>query len=732
MIHIIIPVYRGLAETRRCIESVLRTDNSQPHRITIIDDCSPDAELTDYLTTLSRNDRVQVLHNKQNLGFVATVNRGMELDPHADVILLNSDTEVTGDWLDRLHRCAYSATDIGTVTPFSNNATICSYPKFCHDNALPEGWDIAELDALFRQVNASKSVEIPTAVGFCMYIRRASLNAVGLFDVERFGKGYGEENDFCMRARKRGWRHLLCADTFVFHAGGVSFAETQNARKQVAQQVLNRLHPSYPYMVQQHIRKDPARPYRLMVDFMRLKARSRPVVLFVTHRRGGGTERHIQELATHLSDQAEVLALRPYLWKVIALEWTRYGERFRLYFHMDRDYPVLLNVLKLAGVTQIHFHHLFGHSPQIKNLPIDINTPFDFTVHDYFPICPRISLTSTDQRYCGEHGEQQCNSCLQAKPHTGTKNIRSWRAQYAALLGKAQRVFAPSEDTARRIRCYFNDAKIVYAPHLDITPTTCIPTPKALPLAPQEKLRIVVIGAMSQMKGADILARCAILAAEHQLPLQFHLIGYAYKDMDELSPALSVHGEYKDADLEKLICASSPHLIWFPAQWPETYSYTLSAALLSGLPIAAPDIGAFPERIGSRAWSWMCPWNWSADEWSDFFIRVRENNFLSATHPQPPLDTPASAGYQYQDYLHTSQVPPFRECDIPAIRELLTKHGTPQFNLAERIILDSRRVFNLLLRIIRPASRTAKTFGKLFSPYNRKMLNAWLNGRWPS
>jgi hypothetical protein len=234
------------------------------------------------------------------------------------------------------------------------------------------------------------------------------------------------------------------------------------------------------------------------------------------------------------------------------------------------------------------------------------------------------------------------------------------------------------------------------------------------------------------MKGADILARCAILADEHQLPLQFHLIGYAYKDMDELSPALSVHGEYKDADLEKLICAASPHLIWFPAQWPETYSYTLSSALLSGLPIAAPDIGAFPERIGNRAWSWICPWNWSADEWNDFFISVRENNFLSTTHPQPALCAPASAGYQYQDYLHTSQAPPFRECDIPAIRELLTKHGVPQFNLAERILLDSRRVFNLLLRIIRPASRTAKTFGKLFSPYNRKMLKAWLSGRWPS
>lgn len=733
MIHVIIPVYRGLAETKRCIESVLCAGNSQPHCITVIDDCSPDAGLTDYLATLAQDGRVQVLRNEQNLGFVATVNRGMELDPHADVILLNSDTEVTGDWLDRLYRCACSAPDIGTVTPFSNNATICSYPKFCEDNTLPEGWDVSGLDALFRQVNAGRSVEIPTAVGFCMYIRRACLDAVGSFDVERFGKGYGEENDFCMRARKRGWRHLLCADTFVFHAGGVSFAEAQNARKQAAQKVLNRRHPFYSYLVQWHIRKDPARPYRLIVDFMRLKAPVRPVVLFVTHRRGGGTERHVQELSTHLKDRAEVLALRPYLWKAIALEWTRSGERFRLYFHMDRDYPALLNFLRLSGVTQVHFHHLFGHSPQIRNLPADLNTPFDFTIHDYYSICPRISLTSTDQRYCGEPDEHQCNSCLQTRPHAGSRNIQDWRDRYDALLNKARRVFAPSRDAAQRIGNYFKGARIVLAPHLDISPETSMPTPGALPLASQEKLRIAVIGAMSQIKGADILERCAILAAKHQLPLQFHLIGYAYKDMEELPPdVLSVHGEYKDADLGKLILETRPHLIWFPAQLPETYSYTLSSALLSGLPIAAPDIGAFPERTGNRPWSWICPWNWSADEWNHFFIKVRKDNFLTGTAPLLTNTMQAPACYRYEDYLHASTLHPFMERDLPAIRHLLAEHGGPQFNLAERLLLNSRSVLNLLLRIIRPASRTTKIFGKLFSPHNRKMLKAWLNGRWPS
>lgn len=733
MIHIIIPVYRGLAETRHCIESVLRADNSLEHRLTLINDCSPDPELMDYLATLPQDGKVQVLRNEQNLGFVATVNRGMEIDPLADVILLNSDTEVAGDWLDRLHRCAYSAPKIGTVTPFSNNATICSYPEFCEDNPLPNKWDTAKLDALFRQANAGKSVDIPTAVGFCMYIRRDCLDMVGLFDVEAFGKGYGEENDFCMRARKRGWRHVLCADTFVYHAGGVSFAETQNARKENAMSVLQRRHPLYKLLVSRHLKKDPARPYRLMVSSMRICARHRPAILFVTHRRGGGTERHVRELSSHLEDDAEVLVLRPYLWNVITLEWARPGERFRLYFHMDRDYPALLDFLRLIDIGQVHFHHLLGHSPIIKNIPADIGVPFDFTVHDYYTACPRISLTPTDQRYCGELGEQQCNTCLQSKPRAESINIRNWREQNNAMLNKAMHVFVPSEDAARRTRTYFSDANIVLAPHLDIGPETRLPAPKALPLTRDEKLRIVVIGAMSQIKGADILERCAILKEISNLPLQFHLIGYAYKDLAALpADVLSTHGEYADADLPKLISDARPHLIWFPAQWPETYSYTLSSALMSGFPIVAPNIGAFTERINQRPWSWICPWNWSADEWNNFFVRIRTDHFMTGDSPKVASDIPGPGYYRYQNYVQAGKYAESAEGDLSEALRLLTIHGRTHFNLLERIVLDSRKILNPLLRLARHADPTACRIGKIFSPHNRKMIKAWLAGRWPS
>ncbi len=99
------------------------------------------------------------------------------------------------------------------------------------------GWTISSLDDIFSDVNSGQSVEIPTTVGFCMYIKRSCIDAVGLFDENTFGRGYGEECDFCLRASQKGWGHVLCADTFVYHAGGVGFGSLSLGRRVVNERV---------------------------------------------------------------------------------------------------------------------------------------------------------------------------------------------------------------------------------------------------------------------------------------------------------------------------------------------------------------------------------------------------------------------------------------------------------------------------------------------------------------
>lgn len=270
-IDIIIPVYKGEIETKNCIDSVLSYKQKASFEVIVINDNSPDTFIYEYLYDLSEKDLITFIYNPENFGFVASVNFGMALHSKRDVIILNSDTIVANDWVDRLRRCALSDPMIGTVTPFSNNATICSYPVFCADNELPDGMSVEDMDTLFKNINASKMVDIPTGVGFCMYIKRSCLNNIGMFDVESFGKGYGEENDFCMRASKAGWRHVLCGDVFVYHKGGVSFSTSKDNLERIGTETLLKLHPEYLDIIRRHLELDPAKNLRDAIDVARIK-----------------------------------------------------------------------------------------------------------------------------------------------------------------------------------------------------------------------------------------------------------------------------------------------------------------------------------------------------------------------------------------------------------------------------------------------------------------------------
>ncbi|MFM8415220.1 MAG: glycosyltransferase [Planctomycetota bacterium] len=241
-VDVVVPVHRGREATFACIDSVLAGGGD--FELVVIDDATPEPELAAALRHRAGRGEFTLLEHESNLGFVAAANRGMRLHPDRDVVLLNADTVVPPGWLERL-RAAADGDFVGTVTPFSNNATLASYPVPFTDNELPSGWTAAALDALFREANAGWIVDIPTAVGFCMYLRRDCLEDVGFFDELLFGRGYGEENDFSLRAVARGWRNVLAADVFVLHHGRVSFLAETEALQRRAGEVLRRKYPAY-------------------------------------------------------------------------------------------------------------------------------------------------------------------------------------------------------------------------------------------------------------------------------------------------------------------------------------------------------------------------------------------------------------------------------------------------------------------------------------------------------
>ncbi|HAA04273.1 MAG TPA: hypothetical protein DCE18_12940, partial [Syntrophobacteraceae bacterium] len=380
-VDIIVPVYRGLNETRRCLESVLSDTDRPPGRIRVIDDCSPEPELSAWLSALASTGRIQLSRNRENLGFVETVNRGMIDAARHDVLLLNSDTEVPSGFLRRLASHAYSAPKVASVTPFSNNAgEMCSYPT-ATGGPLPEGYSLEAIDDACQAANALRSVDIPTGRGFCLYIRRDCLDEVGLFDVEAFGRGYGEETDFCQRALAAGWRHLLACDTFVYHAGEVSFGENAPERSRSWNFLVDR-YPNLPRLLAHQIASAPTTPAIFSATVSLFRTFPLPTILVLDHNLGGSTAHHIYELLNQLMVSANVLLLCP-KGSHLDLSVSSLPGHPRLSFANDA-LNELVTFLRACEISRIHIQHWIGFSTDLHELVDRLNVPLDLTVHDTF------------------------------------------------------------------------------------------------------------------------------------------------------------------------------------------------------------------------------------------------------------------------------------------------------------------------------------------------------------
>jgi GT2 family glycosyltransferase len=303
VLDVIMPVHTGFRETLQAIHAVLASRNRTPFELVVIDDKSPDAELVRRLQQIAGKGLITFLRNRRNLGFAGTVNIGLRLHSARDVILLNSDTKVHGNWLDRL--TAHAGDGVATVTPFSNNASLCSYPRIFEANALPPGISARTLDGLCARLNTEQVVEVPTGVGFCLYVTRSAARAVGGFDERTFGKGYGEDNDFCFRALKRGFRNLHALDVFVFHEGGVSFGPQAADTLSKPLSALYRKHPNLKARLRKFAIEDPSLTARQLVELAVL-TRGKKQVDFLL--RGSPGEVLMRKMAKRREALALVLA----------------------------------------------------------------------------------------------------------------------------------------------------------------------------------------------------------------------------------------------------------------------------------------------------------------------------------------------------------------------------------------------------------------------------------------
>lgn len=258
-ITIVVPIYDAFEAVSHCLEALAR-HSAVGTRVLLIDDASRDPRVGHLLAATAERDRgpvVEVLRNERRRGYTATVNRGCRQAGFDDVVLLNSDTEVTPRWLDKLAATARSRPDVATVTAVSNAAGAFSVPVRGRPNPLPAGMVGDEMARLVEEVSPRRRPPVPTGNGFCMLVRREALERVGPFDAANFPDGCGEENDFCMRATHAGFVHLVDDGTWIYHRGAASFGWRKRWLVARGTWRLRRLHPDYEARLARWLADDP-------------------------------------------------------------------------------------------------------------------------------------------------------------------------------------------------------------------------------------------------------------------------------------------------------------------------------------------------------------------------------------------------------------------------------------------------------------------------------------------
>ncbi len=405
--------------------------------------------------------RSRCLRNDSNLGFAGAVNRGLAVHEGRDAVLLNSDAVVHGNWLDRLQRAAYGAADVGTVTPLTDCGAVASYPGDAAHRCTSA--EALALDRLAAEANSGATVELPVGVGFCLYIRRDCLAETGSFDVATFGKGYGEENDFCLRARQLGWRHVLAGDVFVRHSGGRSFGRRGAALMARNRRLLNLRHPGYDALVEKFIAADPVHAVRRRLDEARIAAAGGRYVLLVALALPGGVERFVAERCRALRDRGMTpLVLRPLASGspgcAISTEDGAYAD---LAYAAPDELAALRALLERLAIDHVELHHFLDCDSRVIETVRALEAPYDVYIHDYVWICPRIGLVDGKGRYCGEPRVSACEACVKkngSRLHE-PMSVAAFRRRNARWLAAARRVVAPCADVVQRLHRYFPEIR---------------------------------------------------------------------------------------------------------------------------------------------------------------------------------------------------------------------------------------------------------------------------------
>ena len=605
-VSVVIPVYDGLNDVKRCLSSLLSSDNAVSFEILCVNDCSPDLNVKDYLHQVEKeHECISVINSEINRGFVKTVNKGLLARAYKDVIILNSDTVVPENFVDRLSAAHQLDKQYGVISPLSNNATIFSFPITLEDNKLSEFDEIYKVDSILRQNALEEMYAMPTGHGFCMFVAGEVLESVGTLNEEEWGLGYGEENDFCQRVKMHGWKIGAYYGMYVGHVGSVSFGNEQR-ETQISKNLkrLNEIYPEYDKLIQQHIIKEKdSRLARNRLQIINFRRENNPKdVLFVSHSLGGGTSEYINRCAASLGDEnVRSVTLTTDDGNIVLCDQHK---TLNCIYRFDEIAEVRTQ-LELLDLSDVILNSIFNFPSELFEKIKDIAGHYTVVIHDYSWVCPRINLIDATGAYCGMPSSEVCVKCVEVSgTHESFKSewksistgMDLWLTKNKALLENARQVIAPSKDAADRIRKKFENLRPNVKYHSDAFKVSA--EIERFTANTVEEQVVAVFGMIGDHKGMALFKQLSWLLSSRHAGVKLVFFG-TMSEYDWLEGYSNVKctGEYNQDNLASLIAQEKPTVSLFLSMWPETYCYALTDSIKHGVYPIAFDIGAFSERM---------------------------------------------------------------------------------------------------------------------------------------
>lgn len=600
-IDIIVPIYDAFDDTQECLDRLKRYTPIM-HKIYLIDDASTDPRI-EVLCTQFVNERPNAITIKQpsNKGFISTVNLGFT---HATghVVLLNTDAYVPENWLDRLLLPILYDRSVATVTPMTNNGEIANIPVICKAELLAHG--VADqVDMVAQQFDPLQSLsEVPTGVGFCMAISSDWLNKIKSFDTS-FGRGYGEEVDWCQRVGSLGGKHVLTGALFVEHRGGMSFGSEKQARIAANNQIISQRYPTYDSDVTRFLANDTAIGSRLALGLAMVGLEGE-VPVFLAHRLGGGAEiwldRFIRDRIANNKSSVVVRGGDTHQTALIELHAVSGITRGNVDRGELRDYIGVLPKKELV------YSCLVASEDPLQLIDVLVSNLREvdrlrILFHDYYPVCPSYTLIGIDKEYCGIPNETDCEACFK-EINSNTGNLAAtnaiWRSKWLVWLMRADVIEVFSQSSLNTILRVWP----VLVNKVEVKPHKVHFLPRKRDISKGGVPVVGILGSIGYQKGAAIVKELAEMGHNR---LNIVIIGEI--DPSYISDKLQVHGKYNPNMIMDLAELYSINRWLIPSIWPETFSFTTHECLATGLPVFAFDIGGQADALRNHEQGRLVP-----------------------------------------------------------------------------------------------------------------------------